>query len=63
VFQIRRRHVWSNGVRGGKVRLEGGSLSGRLSTSAGTKSVAGFVSIGWRVTEWSVPPVTSATEL
>lgn len=36
--------------------------SGRLSTRGGTESVAGFVSIAWRVTERSVPLVISATE-
>ena len=44
------------------MRLEDVSLSGRLSTSGGIESVACFVSIGWMVTEWSVPLVTSATE-
>jgi hypothetical protein len=45
------------------VRPEDVSLSGRLSTSGGIESVACFVSIGRMVTEWSVPRVTSATEL
>jgi hypothetical protein len=45
------------------VRPEDVSLSGRLSTSGGIESVASFVSIGRMVTEWSVPRVTSATEL
>jgi hypothetical protein len=45
------------------VRPEDVSLSGRLSTSGGIESVACFVSIGRMVTEYSVPRVTSATEL
>jgi len=45
------------------VRPEDVSLSGRLSTNGGIESVACFASIGWMVTEWSVPLVTSATEL
>jgi hypothetical protein len=61
-FQIRSRHVWCSGVRGGKVRPEEASLSGCLSTSAGTKSIAGFVSIGCKVTEWAELLVSSATE-
>jgi hypothetical protein len=63
MFQIRSRQLWSSGVRGGNVRPEDVSLSGRLSTSGGIESVARFVSIGRMVTEWSVPLVTSATEL
>jgi hypothetical protein len=63
MFQIRSRQLWSSGVRGGNVRPEDVSLSGRLSTRGGTKLVAGFVSIGWMVAEWPVPLVTSATEL
>jgi hypothetical protein len=62
VFQIRSRHVWSSGVRGGNVRPEDVSLSGRLATRGGIESVACFVSIGWMVTEWSVPLVTSAID-
>ena len=45
------------------MRPEDVSLSGRLSTSGGIESVARFISIGWMVTEWSAPLVTSATEL
>ena len=63
MFQIRSRHVWSRGVRGGNVRPEDVSLSGRLSTRGGIESVACFVSIARMVTEYSVPRVTSATEL
>jgi|GEM_PF-945502 hypothetical protein len=63
MFQIRSRQLWSSGVRGGNVRPEDVSLSGRLSTSGGIEPVACFVSIGRMVTEWSVPLVTSATEL
>ena len=63
MFQIRSRQLWSSGVRGGNVRPEDVSLSGRLSTSGGIESVACFVSIGRMVTEYSVPRVTSATEL
>ena len=62
MFQIRSRQLWSRGVRGGNVRPEDVSLSGRLSTSGGIESVACFVSIGWMVTEWSVPLVTSAID-
>jgi hypothetical protein len=63
MFQIRSRQLWSSGVRGGNVRPEDVSLSGRLSTSGGIESVACLVSIGRMVTERSVPLVTSATEL
>ena len=45
------------------MRPEDVSLSGRLSTSGGIESVACFVSIGRMVMEYSVPLVTSATEL
>ncbi len=45
------------------MRPEDVSLSGRLSTRGGIESVACFVSVGRMVTEWSVPLVTSATEL
>ena len=63
MFQIRSRQLWSRGVRGGNVRPEDVSLSGRLSTSGGIESVACFVSIGRMASERSVPRVTSATEL
>ena len=45
------------------MRAEDVSLSGRLSTRGGIESVACFVSIGRMVTKWSIPRVTSATEL
>lgn len=44
------------------MRPEDVNLSGRLSRSGAIKSFVRFASIGLKVTEWSAPLVTSATD-